>query len=127
METLRHIREFTRLVLESVSNEDLSLVSVVLLFRKGQEPDIPDVMTEIRIMPGVAIVRQTDPSMISPTGRDAVVLDIKFYSGDKEKGLLGAIQDLAKAIKRIPGIDIVRVYKINGRDTKEITDEQLMF
>ena len=91
------IRQFSQLVLREVSAADLINVTVRVFTSLKKVVTIPDIMTEIRIITGVAICRQASPVKRSKKGRDVVDLDVRYYP--KHMELADYLETLGRLIK----------------------------
>jgi hypothetical protein len=70
-------------------------------------------MTNIRVAPGVAIVRQTEPIVRLGQHRDILRLELKYMPSSAD--LRSTIETIGKEIKDVPGVEIVKVTKVGGR------------
>jgi hypothetical protein len=80
---------------------------------KKTDPQIPDIMTNIRVLKGVNTARQIVPIRKIKGGRDVLDLSIKYMPEVSNPHLY--IQKLAKMLRAIPGIEIVKVLSVGGQ------------
>lgn len=111
----KHLREYVRVLLEVQGDSDLVSIEVSLRVKTPKKGDIqvPDIMTNIRVAPGVAIVRQTEPIVRLGQHRDILKLELKYMPTSVD--LRSTIEELGKVIKAVPGVEIVKVTKVGGR------------
>lgn len=119
------IKNFAIGILSEIASSDLINITVRVFTSLKKIATIPDIMTDIRILPGVAICRQASPVKKSKKGRDVVDLDVKYYASHTE--LAEYLPAVGKAIKKIKGIDIVRMIKVDGQDVSNLTDQKFIF
>tara|TARA_R110002126_G_scaffold47318_12_gene132525 strand:- start:6373 stop:6750 length:378 start_codon:yes stop_codon:yes gene_type:complete len=121
------IRKYIRRLIEVQGNSDLITIDVGLRVRTPKKGNIqvPDIMTNLRVAPGIAIVRQTEPLTRLGESRDILKLEIKYMpvSGD----LLTTIETVGKLIKKIPGVEIVKILKVGGRDVRKPNGEPFLY
>ena len=77
------------------------------------ETHVPDLMTRIRILPGVAVVAQKDKVARFFDGDAQLKISIKFLPDTDE--IMTAVQSLGDAIKKLPGVIAVIVHEYNKR------------
>lgn len=113
MET--ELREYVRHLLEVQGDDDLISVEVGLRVRTPRKGNIqiPDIMTNIRVAVGVAIVRQSEPIIRLGGGRDILKLELKYMPTSAD--LRTTLEHLGKVIKAVPGVEIVKILKVGGR------------
>ncbi|MHA2021274.1 MAG: hypothetical protein ACW96N_06135 [Candidatus Thorarchaeota archaeon] len=111
----KHLREYVRTLLEVQGNSDLISIEVSLRVKTPKKGDVqvPDIMTNIRVAPGVAIVRQTEPIVRLGQHRDILRLELKYMPSSAD--LRSTIETIGKEIKDVPGVEIVKVTKVGGR------------
>lgn len=77
------------------------------------DPTVPDILTNIRVAPGVAVVRQVSPVVRIPGARDVLDLEIKYLPDSTTA--LEYIEILSLEMKKIPGIEIIKVIGVAGQ------------
>jgi len=90
-----------------------------------KDASVTDTMTLIRVLPSVAVVGQTDHSLRSKRGRTVLPVSIKFLP--VEGGLDENLESLAKKLKSINAIEIVRVSKVNDREYRKADGTPYVF
>ena len=76
---------------------------------------VPDTLTRIRVLEGVSVVGQGDKVVRSTRGGNSILLVyVKFLPQD---GLTNYdnIYKLCKSIKKLPGVEIVKVMSVNNK------------
>lgn len=114
-------REFTKILKQIVLKEyeetrlDKSLIDVTCLLSLEKSAHVPDTLTRIRVLPTVSVVGQRSPVNRKESGASVEVY-VKFLpnSSDTYKNIV----NIAKLIKTLPGVKVVRVIALGG---KEIT------
>lgn len=124
------LRKYVRSLLEIQGSADLVAVEVRLRVRTATKdqpdaPTVPDIMTNIRVIEGVSIVRQTIPIKRLQGDRDILELEIKYMPKSVE--MRSAIAELGKEVKAVPGVEIVKVTKIGGRPVRQATGAGFIF
>ena len=92
---------------------DRSLLNVNCLLKLVKDTHVPDTLTRIRVLPTVSVVGQRSPVQRSESGA-AVEVYIKFLpnSSDTYKNIM----NIANLVKGLPGIKLVKVVALGGRD-----------
>lgn len=89
------------------------------------DPQIVDIMTNIRVITGVAIVRQTLPVVEIGEGRQVLYLSVKVMpSAD---GLHSLLEFLGKSIKAIDGVELVKFDTVDDTPVLRTSDEAYVF
>ena len=78
-----------------------------------QDAHVPDTLTRIRVLPGVAVVGQQEKVFRSEIGKDSLIVYVKFLPKTSE--IYRNVKNMANMIKKLPGIEIVTVLKLGGR------------
>ena len=76
---------------------------------------VPDLLTRIRILPSVAVVGQKERVIRPQEGRAVLVLYVKYLPLEGES-MYQSIKSLTRKIKSLPGVEIVSVLTIDGRE-----------
>jgi len=97
----------TELFVESLHKLQSKIVIAVLTLRLERDTHVPDLMTRIRILPGVAVVGQ----------RDRVD---RFSDGDtkllpRTEDIYKNLEYLSKMIRKLPGVLTIAVDEYNKR------------
>ena len=124
------LRTYVRQLLEFKTSSDLITAEVrmrVLTSNKNNPdaPTVPDIMTMIRVIKGVSIVRQTVPIKRLNQGRDILELEVKYMPEKAE--LRKVIEELGKELKAVEGVEIVKITKVGGRDIQRSSGEPFLF
>jgi hypothetical protein len=92
---------------------DRSLLNVNCFLKLSKDTHVPDTLTRIRVLPTVSVVGQRSPVQRSESGA-AVEVYIKFLpnSSDTYKNIM----NIAQLVKGLPGIKLVKVVALGGRN-----------
>ena len=86
---------------------------VILNLLLAPDAHVPDTLTRIRVLPGVAVVGQEDRVVRTVTGNDRLLIYIKYLP--KPGTVYSNLLSLAKMVKSLPGVEIVKVSQMNGK------------
>ena len=100
------IEELKRII-EAAYKLDKKLSKCVLTLKLERETHVPDLMTRIRILQGIAVVAQKDKVARFFDGDAQLVISVKFLAISKD--LLTNIKNICKQIKKLPGVKSVAV------------------
>ena len=89
------------------------LAKAVFTLKIERETHVPDLMTRIRILPGVAVVAQKDKVARFFDGDAQLQISTKFLPTIDDT--LKSIESICMAIKKLPGVKIIAVDEFNGR------------
>lgn len=89
------------------------IATSVVTLKIENETHVPDLMTRIRILPGVAVVGQKDKVARFSDGDGRLQLSIKYLPQTDE--IYGSLKDLADLVKKLPGVKSVAVDTFNKR------------
>tara|TARA_Y100001937_G_C6960526_1_gene258675 strand:+ start:119 stop:496 length:378 start_codon:yes stop_codon:yes gene_type:complete len=89
------------------------LSSSILLLKLERETHVPDLMTRIRILPGVAVVAQKDKVARFFDGDAQLQISVKYLP--RSEDILKSIRHISKMIKNLPGVKTVAVETYNKR------------
>ena len=103
-------------LLEAAYKLDKKLINCVMTLKIERETHVPDLMTRIRILPGVAVVAQKNKVARFFDGDAQLEISVKFMGGTDH--VMDNIENCANAIKKLPG---VRVVAIEMYDKKKVT------
>ena len=109
------LKEITRIekLSETLYKLDKKLTSCIFTLKLERETHVPDLMTRIRILPGVAVVAQKDKVARFFDGDAQLMIGIKFLPNIND--ILKSIKHLAKMIKNLPGVKSIAVESYNKR------------
>jgi hypothetical protein len=125
------LRTYVRRMIESFGvTSDIMTVEVRLRVATSTKenpdsPTVPDIMTNIRIIKGVSIVRQTVPIKRIQAGRDILELEIKYMPTTSD--MKQSIVALGKEVRSVPGVEIVKITKIGGRTINQAHGAEFIF
>lgn len=109
---IQEIKEIEVLA-EALYKLDKKLTSAVVTLKLERETHVPDLMTRIRILPGVAVVAQKDKVARFFDGDAQLMITIKFLP--RIEDVLKSIKHISKMIKKLPGVKSVAVESYNKR------------
>ena len=95
------------LMIESMYRLERKLTPCVLTLKIERETHVPDLMTRIRILPGVSVVAQKDKVARFFDGDAQLQINVKFLAESEE--MLKNIYFIGKKIKKLPGVKSVAV------------------
>jgi hypothetical protein len=101
------------MIAESLYKMDRKLSSTTLTLKLERDTHVPDLMTRIRILPGVAVVAQKDKVARFFDGDAQLMINIKFLP--KSNAILKSIKHLAKMIRNLPGVKSIAVETYDKR------------
>ncbi len=105
-------KELARLI-ESAYKLERKLSNSLMTLKLERETHVPDLLTRIRILPGIAVVAQKDKVARFFDGDAQLTIRIKFLS--KTDDILKSIKNLSKMIKNLPGVKSVALETYNKR------------
>lgn len=100
-------------LIESLYKLDKKLTTAVVTLKLERDTHVPDLMTRIRILPGIAVVAQEDKVARFFDGDDQLMINIKFLP--RVNDVLKSIKQLAKMVKNLPGVKSVAIESYNKR------------
>tara|TARA_B100000674_G_C37667920_1_gene835621 strand:- start:450 stop:806 length:357 start_codon:yes stop_codon:yes gene_type:complete len=103
-------------LLEAAYKLDRKLTKCIMTLKLERETHVPDLMTRIRILPGIAVVAQKDKVARFFDGDAQLQISIKFMGNSDN--IMENIEVCAKSIKELPGVKVVA---IDMYDKREIT------
>ena len=95
------------LMIESMYRLERKLTPCILTLKLERETHVPDLMTRIRILPGVSVVAQKDKVARFFDGDAQLQINVKFLAESEE--MLKNIYFIGKKIKKLPGVKSVAV------------------
>ena len=108
--------ENLELIIESLYRMEKKLSSSILILKLERETHVPDLMTRIRILPGVAVVAQRDKVARFFDGDAQLTISVKYLA--ESESILKNIRSLGKSIKALPGVKSVA---FDSFDKRKIT------
>jgi hypothetical protein len=96
------------------------LLDVVMRLRvktkDPKDPQVADIITNIRVIKGVAIVRQVSPVIRTKDGNDVLQVSVKFLppTENTEK----AVEVIGKLVRKLPGVDICMILSVGGKEIR---------
>ena len=112
--TDKDLRGLVRSLLEADFRLKSALSRMTLKLILHPDGHVPDTLTRIRVIEGVSVVGQGDKVERHKRGRSILVIYIKFLP-DSDMKEYDNIHSLCEKIKRLPGVEIVRVISINNK------------
>tara|TARA_B100000700_G_scaffold331403_1_gene463827 strand:- start:1429 stop:1782 length:354 start_codon:yes stop_codon:yes gene_type:complete len=90
------------------------LVKSTLRFAMDENAHVPDTLTRIRVLEGVAVVGQGERVERKKRGRTFLDVYIKFLPESSE--VVKDLVEISKKIKKLPGIQLIKILTIDGRE-----------
>ena len=112
MATKNEIKTLKKII-EAAYKLDRKLSSCILTLKLETDTHVPDLMTRIRILPGVAVVAQRDKVARFFDGDAQLKISVKFLPNTDD--IIKAINGLGSSIKNLPGVLAVIVHEYNKR------------
>lgn len=98
---------------ESLYKLEKKIVTAVMTLKLERETHVPDLMTRIRILPGIAIVGQKDKVARFMDGDAMLPISIKYLPTTSE--IYKSVEHVAKMIKKLPGVKTISVNEFNKK------------
>ena len=106
------IEELKRII-EAAYKLDKKLSKCVLTLKLERDTHVPDLMTRIRILHGIAVVAQKDKVARFFDGDAQLQISVKYMALSEE--ILNSLKHLCNMIKKLPGVISVAVDSHNKR------------
>ena len=90
------------------------LATAVVTLKIENEVHVPDLMTRIRILPGIAVVGQKDKVARFADGDGLLPLSIKYLPQSDE--IYQSLKQMSNLVKKLPGVKTVAVQTFNKRN-----------
>ena len=90
------------------------IVTAIVTLKIENEVHVPDLMTRIRILPGVAVVGQKDKVARFADGDGLLPLSIKYLPQSDE--IYDSLKRMSNLVKKLPGVKSVAVQSFNKRN-----------
>ena len=110
---MQNILSDLKQILESAYKLDKKLANAVMTLKLERETHVPDLMTRIRILPGVAVVAQKDKVARFFDGDAQLQISVKYLPSSDQ--IFDSVKKVAKEIKHLPGVKSVAVDIYNKR------------
>jgi hypothetical protein len=98
---------------ESIYKLQRKISTAVLVLKLESETHVPDLMTRIRILPGIAVVGQKEKVERFMDGDAMLNLSIKYLPRTDQ--IYNGLSHLSKMIKKLPGVKSVSVESFNKK------------
>lgn len=115
-----------RRILSEITTGELINITVRVFSTLKKTVTFPDIMTDIRILPGVAIVRQISPVQRSKKGREVIDVTIRYHDA-QERTPEEYMTELGRAIRHLEGVDLVKFLQIDDSDVSATVGRPLIF
>ena len=93
-------------------NKDL--VKTTLRTMMVHEAHVPDTLTRIRVLEGVAVVGQSTQVFRKKAGKTVLDIYVKFLP--KDSNTLESLMSLLSDIKTLPGVEVIKVVTVDGKE-----------
>jgi hypothetical protein len=113
---MKNIFKDLKHLIESAYKLDKKLANVIMTLRLERETHVPDLMTRIRILPGVAVVAQKDKVARFFDGDAQLQISVKYLPHTEQ--IYNSVKKIADQIKALPGAKSVA---IDSYDKRKIT------
>lgn len=90
------------------------LATAVVTLKIENEVHVPDLMTRIRILPGIAVVGQKDKVARFSDGDGRLPLSIKYLPQSDE--IYESLKQMCNLVKKLPGVKTIAVQTFNKRN-----------
>ena len=90
------------------------LATAVVTLKIENEVHVPDLMTRIRILPGIAVVGQKDKVARFSDGDGRLPLSIKYLPQSDE--IYESLKQMCNLVKKLPGVKTIAVESFNKRN-----------
>lgn len=104
------------LILEQQDSYRLSkdLIKAGLRLAMDENAHVPDTLTRIRVLKGVAVVGQGEKVIRKKRGRTFLDIYIKYLPGSEDP--LKDLIRIIKEIKSLPGLQTIKLLTLGGRE-----------
>lgn len=100
-------------IIESAYKLDKKLANAIMTIKLERETHVPDLMTRIRILPGVSVVAQKDKVARFFDGDAQLQISVKYLPVSDQ--IFDSVRKISKDIKSLPGVKSVAVDVYNKR------------
>ena len=90
------------------------LVKSTMRMAMVYDSHVPDTLTLIRVLEGVAVVGQASQVFRKKKGRTVIDIYMKFMPSDGP--IAESLMKLLKDIKKLPGVELIKVLTVNDKD-----------
>ena len=98
---------------ESLYKLEQKIATAVMTLKLERDTHVPDLMTRIRILPGVAIVAQKDKVARFMDGDAMLPISVKYLPKTSE--IYTSVKNVATMIKKLPGVKTISVSEFNKK------------
>jgi len=109
----QHSSIHAKRIIESLYKLERKIASTVLTCKLEKDTHVPDLMTKIRILKGVAVVGQKAKVERYMDGDDLLTISIKFLPNSDE--IYSNLEMLSKMIRRLPGVKSITAQMYNKK------------
>ena len=102
-----------KIIIESLYKLQRKISTAVLILKLENETHVPDLMTRIRILPGVAVVGQKEKVERFMDGDAMLNLSVKYLPRTDE--IYGSLKFLSGMMKKLPGVKSITVESFNKK------------
>lgn len=95
---------------------DRGLLKAAVRLTMSYKSHVPDTMTRIRILQGVAVVGQVD--QVTRKKRGKAVLDVYIKFLPEAGPVFDSLIKILKEVKKLPGIEVIKVLDLEGRKVR---------
>ena len=89
------------------------LIKATLRLAMDEKAHVPDTLTRIRVLEGVAVVGQGEKVVRKKKGRTFLDIYVKYLPESSE--IIKDLVILTKKIKKLPGIQVIKILTVGGR------------
>jgi hypothetical protein len=90
------------------------LVKSTMRMAMVYDSHVPDTLTLIRVLEGVAVVGQASQVFRKKKGRTVIDIYMKFMPSDGP--IVESLMKLLKDIKKLPGVELIKVLTVDDKD-----------
>ena len=113
--TEKDFRGVVRALLEADFRLKVQVSKTTMRLTLHPDGHVPDTLTRIRVLEGVSVVGQGDKVVRSTRGGSSIlVVYVKFLPKDGQTNYDNIFR-LCKDIKKLPGVEIVKVITVNNK------------
>ena len=105
-------RDFKKIV-ESLYKLERKVADSILVLKLESETHVPDLMTKIRVLIGVAVVGQREKVTRYVDGDAMLIIGVKYLPQTDE--IYEGLKALCKMIKKLPGVKTITVREFNKK------------
>ena len=110
---MKNILKALKPIIESAYKLDKKLANATMTLKLERETHVPDLMTRIRILPGVAVVAQKDKVARFFDGDAQLQIGVKYLPVSDQ--IYDSVKKICLDVKKLPGVKSVAVDVYNKR------------